>query len=177
MYDNVLYGNKDLQNLCNVLDKGMKFVPNFINNDYTYFKYILSEIDSSLLRFNGSVFFNKVNLDKENDSDEPETVIINENKKLNLKRYRSIDYSKFQLQKESIDFRLNLIDKLSDDFFNRNTELKDNMSKDELKSLIDFKQKKPFKILQCDKNVGIILMNHVNHEQLAKDHLDNTSKL
>jgi hypothetical protein len=95
MYDDLVYDNKDLLIICSTLDKGIKFVPNFIDNEYNYFKYILTEIDSSLERFNGSIFFNNLDNDKNDPlEDLPLETNLTENQ-LQLKRSRKIDFKKF----------------------------------------------------------------------------------
>jgi hypothetical protein len=176
MYDDILYDQNDLKNLCNVLDKGLKFVPNLIDNEYNYFKYILSQIDNALLRFNGSIFLNKVNIDKEEVIDEPNFEVEEQpQNNINVRRERIIDYNKFKLQKETVDFRFNVIDKLLDDYFRNKKSHKGNLSINEIQSIVSFKKQKFLKVIQCDKNVGVLLISTSNHDILANDHLNNAS--
>ncbi len=47
------------------------------------------------------------------------------------------------------------------------------MLAEEHKALIHFKRNKPFKIIQCDKNVDCMLISEDNFNKLAYEHLNN----
>ena len=50
------------------------------------------------------------------------------------------------------------------------------MSNAEIEALRFFKSKKPFKVLQCDKNVGLILNLDADHTALSLEHLSEINK-
>jgi hypothetical protein len=95
--------NKNLYYIIKLLIKGLKFVPNLISNDYEFFKFILKEIDFSMLRFIMNLLFSNNEKDKKSESDLGELV---ENIRTPVmialpKLKRTIDLSKFYLREES----------------------------------------------------------------------------
>jgi hypothetical protein len=94
---------------------------------------------------------------------------------IQMKRSRKTDYKKFHLQKKTVYFRYNFITELYNDLKYRKNGFDLNLSKDEIASILKFKRKLPFKIVQCDKNIGIMLMSNENYNMLANHHLDNNN--
>ena len=87
----------------------------------------------------------------------------------NLKHKRFINYSKFPLLKESIDLRSELIKRIQ---LPETNKIKPNLSAIEINVLKKFKDNQPFKILQCDKNVGLIIISNNEHSMIALEHLN-----
>src|SRR5690606_24683846 len=112
-YDLLDYDKTILNNLCNILDKGYKFVPNLITNEFEYFVYLQKEIDNALLNLNGNIFFNKVNnLENNNNSIDLNDDNYNYNYISKLRRKRSINYKSIPIQRETIDLRFELYNKV-----------------------------------------------------------------
>jgi hypothetical protein len=85
---------------------------------------------------------------------------------------RKIDLSKFYLRQESIDLRYAILYKLIHEI-NHIRKLKYNITKRELFSLLTFARENAYKVIQCDKNVGIMIISISDLDKLAKDHLEN----
>ena len=75
------------------------------------------------------------------------------------------------MNKEIIVLRIDLIKKLSIKNFN----LSENLTAKQKETLHHYVRYKPFKIIQCDKNVGSMLITHDDHNKLAFDHLLNNN--
>ncbi|CAF0724090.1 unnamed protein product [Brachionus calyciflorus] len=75
---------------------------------------------------------------------------------------------KIPLQKETIDFKFEFYKKLRNLYYDFNF----NITNSEFESLKYFIKNKLFKILECDKNVGISLISNSNYDKLALDHLN-----
>ena len=54
-YGLIDYDNKYINNICNLLNKGTKFVPNTIIDDFDFFDEVFKSIDNSLVKFNKNI--------------------------------------------------------------------------------------------------------------------------
>ena len=72
------------------------------------------------------------------------------------------------LQHEVIDLRSKIIPNL----FKNTNEMVSNLNQNQINKIKHFLKHKPFKILQCDKNVGSILINKTDELELATKHLN-----
>ena len=79
------------------------------------------------------------------------------------------DPCSFTLLNESIDFRLELFKYFS----NLSFDVKNNLSETETNSLFKFLKKKPFKVIDADKNVGLAIISNELHDNLVLNHLNN----
>lgn len=64
------YGKLDINetivnDISYLLSLGLKFSPSIINNDFDYWSFLLKELDTSLRKFISTIFFSKVNSDRE----------------------------------------------------------------------------------------------------------------
>jgi hypothetical protein len=163
-YNKINYDNNYINSICNLLDLGIKFVPNLIDNIVSYNSNLFKEIDNSLLEFNRQVFYKNIN-EKENN--------LNKNNKSNdilntLRNKRTINYDTIPIQNETLKLRFNLLKNLIENKPALNT----NISNSNLNNLKHFIKNKPFVILQCDKNVGTMLISHEDMIDLANQHLN-----
>ena len=107
---------------------------------------------------------------------------------LKCKRIRSIfNKLKFPTSKDSLDFKFNFYKSLSNLSFNSSI----NITSSEVHFLKKFKYEKPFKIIDCDKNVGVcfidiniynsLVLEHLNdsetYKKLTSNPLDETNKI
>ena len=76
---------------------------------------------------------------------------------------------KFPTSKDSIDFKFNFYKTLKDLNFTKIV----NISSSEFFYLKKFKVEKPFKIIDCDKNVGICLINTELYNRFVELNLNN----
>ena len=56
------FDNKFLNDIIDLLNLGLKFVPSFFSNQVDFFNFLLNELDDSLYEFNSKFFFKKSNL-------------------------------------------------------------------------------------------------------------------
>ena len=73
------------------------------------------------------------------------------------------DPLKFYLNDETIDFKFNFYKYISNLAF----DYKHNLSISEIESLCNFSKNKPFKVVECDKNVGVCLISNDNYNTLC----------
>ncbi|CAF1087105.1 unnamed protein product [Brachionus calyciflorus] len=79
-----------------------------------------------------------------------------------------IDPISIPLQKETIEFKFELYKNL----LNLKYDLNFNLNKEQFSALNKYVKEKPFKVVECDKNIGIGLISHENYNKLAIDHLN-----
>ena len=86
----------------------------------------------------------------------------------NLSKFsKSKQSNNIRIQKETIDFRYELFKNLANNKF----EFSSNLTSSQLECLKIFKREKPFTILQCDKNVGSLIISNDNFIKLVNEHL------
>ena len=79
----------------------------------------------------------------------------------------------FDISKESTNFRFNFYKTLSN--VSKIQDIDINIDITETKYLLEFKKLRPFKIIGCDKNVGLCIISNNEYDQFALDHLENGS--
>ena len=86
------------------------------------------------------------------------------------KKHKTMFFKKpFHLiQSETIDTRYNYFHNLTNEKLN----FKLNLSSTQLFQLKQFISKKPFSIIQCDKNIGMSILSHNLHNKLCLSHLE-----
>ena len=77
----------------------------------------------------------------------------------------------FYLSNDTIDFRLHIFEILS----NYNIQIQHNLNKSQLETIYKFSQKNPFKILECDKNIGSAIISNELYDSLVIDNLSNSN--
>ena len=78
-------------------------------------------------------------------------------KNINIKN-KKIDENKLFINKETDTFRSNIHSKLFNEY--KNIELQPNVNLTQINYLIKYQKEKPFKIINCDKNVGNALISN-----------------
>jgi len=75
------------------------------------------------------------------------------------------------MSNETIDFKYEFYKYISNSKFN----YKHNLSISEINSLYFFVKNKPFKIVECDKNVGVCFMSHEYYDFLCMKQLSDSN--
>ena len=188
--NDVIFKNKDFFSVfISILNKGNKFIPCFYINELHFFKNLINNFEKNIDFLNKQFFFknitknvnslsnnnnisNSVNLEinncipLENDNEiNIETINLEENIKNFIKSgKKNINYP---VQNETCDFQLNFYKSLShenkDNLFKNNF----NFTKEEFLVLKEFLEKKPFKVIDSDKNVGPVIISHSLYEELC----------
>lgn len=176
-YDIINYDNNFIKEICNLLDKGMKFVPIIFNIEFDHFNNLYNELDNTLTKFNSNLFFQKskkpTNTDQSsNNSSKNDSTVIQTTNSTSLSKLNSssINYDKIPIQFETLTLRENIFKDIS----NNKIKLENNLDNKQINILLEFKKKNPFVILQCDKNIGSMLISHDNLIKLANDHLSSS---
>jgi len=168
----------------------MKFVPNIFKNNYELFNYLVTEIDNLTLSLNKNIYFSKLNnnLGKEISSNSRNSrVVFDENLEEDEEENKIQDYLKqinkefssktprsnsYPLQYESLDFRFKLLEELKDKSFS----IFSNLTEKQIYYLKKFCQGKAnFKVLQCDKNIGSLIIENKAYIKLVNDHLNSNT--
>jgi hypothetical protein len=176
----------------------MKFVPCYNLNKEVLFLNFLKNFDLSIYRFNKILFFRKKQILKSINTEDPRenyndsniSDVIRPSPGLNSQDFYSyfnditdilsIMKPKINLNsnnvknkqfisKEIIDLRLNVlkyIDKIQ-------LEINKNISYSDLKCLRAFKKQNNFKVIECDKNVGLCIIPVKEYNKVMLDHLNN----
>ena len=148
-----------LKHINFILNLGNKFVPNYFFNNIEFFNYLIKDIDLQILEFNKNmILYNE----KKSSINKIENNIL-DNKYINklfifLKDKSNIDPKKFKINKEVNIFRNIIQNNLFEEF--KNIKIDPNINKDQLNCLIKFQKEKPFKIVNCDKNVGNAILSN-----------------
>jgi hypothetical protein len=74
------------------------------------------------------------------------------------------------IDKLSLDFRLNIFKNLN---LSKQT-FKHNLNNNDLKKIYEYSKTKPFKIAECDKNIGAVIIPNNLYKELALESLSNT---
>jgi hypothetical protein len=156
------------QNIISLLLLGNKFIPNYFYSSHDYINYILKEIDINLSNFNKNLFFqnNKSirSLESNKENVKPDSNFIDNNymniilKKIKSNKTKKIDENKLFISNETSSLRFNIHSKLFKEY--KNIEIKPNIDVTQLNYLLKFQKEKPFKIINCDKNVGNALISN-----------------
>jgi hypothetical protein len=166
--------------LCEILDHGFKFVPCWHTSVYDIFINTLFNLDNLLLRFNSRFCFKKLNNNKVDKnysilsnslvpSDELNTNINNILDSLKAKN--RVEPKNLPIQHEIINLRFNMLSKIKHHKF----KIEQNLSQKQLNTLKSFKLKKPFLVVELDKNIGSAIISYNLYDQLVYEHLNNTN--
>jgi len=189
-YGKLNFDDKYINNICKLLDKGIKFVPYLIDNDFDFYYNIYKDFDNTFVKLNFNIFTEKIKYNNTiinqiisnnntliNNENQNNTVIqlnsttdtINNNKT----KKRKINYTNIPTQIETNMIRNEIFKEINK--HGRDTNIKNNLNKEEIATLKDFNINKPFKILKCDKNVGTILISNDDEIKLANKILEDNN--
>ena len=161
---------------------GNKFVPNYFFKTIDFFNYLLEELDNNLLDLNKNIFFKN---NKTSSSYSNYNEYDSFNKKLNEfslsnEYFRCIfkkmhtkyihNNENFFISKEINDLRSNIHSNLFNNY--DNIKIKPNINYTMLKDLFKFKKERSFKIINCDKNVGIAILSNELYSTSALEFLN-----
>jgi len=93
-------------------------------------------------------------------SDDPYSSFLNKSHKSSLS-------SNLLIEKEALDLKYEIYNQLSKTFF----DFKNNLSAPQISALRNFSRHKQFKIVEADKNIGIVILTHNTYNDLAIEHL------
>ncbi len=189
---------KHLDIFINLINKGKKFISCYHLNHFHFFKNLLNNFESNLAALNKSIFLSKIYF-QQKSSNIQNTVRVNQvndvisnldmtshildeipNNLNNIKHDALINKiirtdhkknEKYFIQHELVDFQLSVYE-----FFSKNKieleKLQKNITKDEYFVLTRFLINKPFKVVECDKNVGSAIISHDLYNKLCLKYLD-----
>lgn len=183
IYNNINSLNFNLDkifSICKILDLGFKFVPNYIYNGIDFFRFLLSDLDNSFVDFNKKLFLKSKN--SINNSKSSKNMIINDNddsfsfsEKIDFKILFDSLKTQNNFQNINLNFLFSSTLETRYDLFKlistTRHSFNKNISKEQQSILKDFMKEKPFEILQCDKNVGFLLISNADFIYLAETHL------
>ena len=172
-----------LFNIISLLSKGLKFIPSIYSNFTSMHTFLLDFFDSEFKSFNRSFFFNNKkrkniessnldsNFENDNDNASEDSVDISDVISIESLDYdsildkfkRSIDTYKLEAISDSFSLIFHLFSFIN----NQNLKFNLNISKSELHFLKKFLKEKPFKVLECDKNIGLAIMSNEIHDDLC----------
>ena len=171
----ILINEVFLNNLILLLDKGSKFIPCTHFSSFQIFNFLLKNFDQNFNSFNSKIHLFKKNFGKKLeyaiDIDSSHFITCFSEKCKALKK--NFDKIKFNVSKESIDFKFNYYKALCN-ISTENINAKVNISDSEFKSINFFKKQTSFVIIECDKNIGSCLINKELYIKYADDQLNNT---
>jgi len=178
-----------LNSIISILDYGFKFIPSWNISSHALFFSILKHIDTNMIKLNKKLFFIRKNTARFFNGDyfDFKKFYENYNKKFENKisikscenfdcvfdknLERSCNDSRFFISKDTLDFRLEIFQNLSDSY----SQIEHNLNSFQLESIYNFSKHKPFKIVECDKNIGSAIISHELYNTLVSDNLSNTS--
>jgi len=163
-----------LKDFISIIDLGMKFIPSIFNSYNAYILFILNKFDKNFFSLNRNIFFYKKNMNRE----------INRRKQTNIQENKLDEYlehlnkinkksintntNNIPLQKEALYLRNNLIEKLSSNEF----KIYRNLSFEQINCIKEFRKNKPFKVVNCDKNVGWAIIDNNLYNKIGLEYLE-----
>ena len=188
-YLNSKFSENFLNNIISLLDRGNKFIPCYIANNFYFYSNIINIYNNFAEKINKHIFFSnkdiEINKDylylirdnknnvKLNNSKKSDIININDDfiedlcKNLKIKNVSSFSFPK---QVELLDLEFELFKNF--DKFNYSYD-NNNISKNEFISLKQFIKYKPFKVVQADKNLGTSIMSNQVYDNYCLEHLKN----
>jgi hypothetical protein len=157
--------------IINILDKGFKFVPCFHFNLYHIFFSLLKDFESNLPTFNYKLFLTKKNLLNKDQNIEVSSQLdpcMDSNCSFYKNKFLkgNINLENIPFQEETIDFKFKFFKNLS----KLTIQTKHNLFFSEFNSLNLFSKKRPFSILECDKNIGSAIISNDLLNPISIDH-------
>jgi len=180
-FDNFLSDNIFLSNIISLIDRGLKFIPNLFLNEIALFKFILLSFDENFNKFNSKLKlvekrFLRDDIDIHTDFSQPSLDVISAPTFFDTfsvkhkKCANKFNNLYFNINQESTNFRFNFYKSLSD--VSKIDNLNINIDSNETKYLLEYKKRKPFKIIDCDKNVGLCIISNSDYNRYALQQLE-----
>ena len=186
---NSKFSENFLNDIISLLDRGNKFIPCYIANNFYFYSNIINIYNNFAEKINKHIFFSnkdiEINKDflyligdnknnvKLNNSKKSDIININDDfiedlcKNLKIKNVSSFSFPK---QVELLDLEYELFKNF--DKFNYSYD-NNNITKNEFISLKQFIKYKPFKVVQADKNLGTSIMSNQVYDNYCLEHLKN----
>jgi hypothetical protein len=190
--DNSSFNSSFISLIINIIDNGFKFIPCTHLNVFHIFKNLLFDIEKEIVSFNRQFFiknlFSKNSLSNSQNNNSSDISSQNNNfsdNSLTKNKYtcdslecffsknnnsKNKKFLNLGLNRESILFQLELYCNLSQLEVNNEK----NLSYDELKALKLFLLKKPFKVVELDKNIGAGIISNELYNNLTESLLQKT---
>jgi hypothetical protein len=162
--------------LFDIINLGFKFIPTFFNTKITFFSFFNYFFDDFLHNLNKNLFFSKLSSIRTEQNLSKREVDFFDNLFKSFRKYKSKD-NKYPLQYETLEFEFEFYKEFSKLNFKN---FKNNISLSEFSKIKDYIKNKPFKILNCDKNIGTAIISQNLFLDLSNKHLedkDNFTKL
>ena len=163
-------------------------MPSLINNKLDYFNSIYTYIDNALVKLNLLILNEKVRFENNNSNNLNEDLNTNNqqmndhssnnlnnkniSKSFQVLNKRTPNYSNIPVQIETAILRRDIYKNINDNF---SQKFINNLTVNEVDTLNDFCKNKPFKILKCDKNVGVMFISNEDENQLAMKILEDST--
>ena len=173
------YNKNFLKTISSILLLGKKFVPNYFFNETQYLQFLLTDLNQKLFEFNKTVNIKKnsknyIQREKVNTNDENiiDDLFFNDlfkylKKKKHINPINNFSY----INKETSLIKINIHKEILKQFDNIN--LKPNITVEQLKCISVFQRTKPFKVIECDKNVGCALISNELYNDCIDKYLQN----
>jgi hypothetical protein len=179
--------------MSSILNLGLKFSPVLFNNHVDAFINNVVNFDDNLFKLNRDLFINKMKILKSTSCNNDYNIITpitthtnknNDNKNMNNKKIIYFENLTQNIKRKPkfVPTNLNLLDEIIDlryEIFNELSTIKqeasENLSSYQIFVLKKFLREKPFKIIQCDKNIGTAFISESLHDQLIIEHLSDSN--
>ncbi len=174
-------------NISNLLSKGNKFIPCYFSNNFYFYSFIFNNFNSFFQNLNSKIFFAKKKFERfgsdiqsNNSLDlifEKRTIqnlIPNiDNSYIEILIEEMKRFSKFPLplQEEIVDLEFEIFKNYHNFKY---SYINNNITKLEFISIKQFLKKRPFKVVECDKNLGSAICSNQVYSELCVEHLNNT---
>jgi hypothetical protein len=161
-----------LQKLIILLDRGSKFIPCINFTEFDIFKFILEKFEDNFNAFNSrlNIFFKNFSKTKSDSLDNTNSTslfkLFMDKRKIIINNFKNVN---LPLSKDSIDFKFGFYRSICDLNLTKNF----NITKSEFFFLKKFKKEKPFKVIDCDKNVGLCFIDTNIYNKFVEEHLNN----
>ena len=187
--------SKLIYDIVSILQLGNKFVPNYFCLKKQFFNFLLKDLDENIIKFDTFLNISKNNLNKDPvDIAECETLnninnldsagkILFDDKNINKilndvnKKYKKIIkkneeqiLNKKFINNESLSLRENIQKELINNYDEIN--IQQNLNHSQLRALLFFKKTRPFKVIDCDKNVGCAIISNDFYNESVYNYLN-----
>jgi hypothetical protein len=155
---------------------GQKFIPTLYHSIPDIFGKILIEFDIAISSFNSRLFIQKNKFSKKSNFSTKTSTLDNNCSTMKSNIFDNLlskksNLSNLWLSNEATEIRYQFYNKLS----NSKINLDNNIELSQVYAIKYFQNKRPFAIIQCDKNVGLTILSHETHNALCFEHLADTN--
>ncbi len=159
---------------------GFKFIPSFFSDSLEFTSFLFNSFDENFSYFNNNLFYakckdlrsgelNRVSGSSTNTEASSVSELDSFLKEINQK-YKG-QRSNINFQKEALELR----NKYFGSIENKEFKLEQNLSKKQIWCLKKFVYTKPFKLVNCDKNVGWAVLENSLYTELGIKYLTENS--